>query len=60
MKTRCKLRYKELNHILTYKQEVFRGLSKLNDLDRSKMRYGEDEKPDQDLRLVTCDLSSLI
>ena len=60
MKTRCKLRCKEANDDLTHRQEVSRRRSKRDDLDRANIRYGEDEEPNQDVRLVRCDLSSLM
>ncbi len=41
-------------------QEGSRGRSKLNDLDRANIRDGGDTVPDLDVRLVTCELSSLV
>ncbi len=60
MKTRCKLRCKEASDVLTHWHKGSRGRSKLDDLDRANIRYGEDKEPNQDARLVTCDLSSLV
>ena len=60
MKTRCKLRWKEANGGWTHRQEVSHGRSKRDDLDRANIRYGEDDEPNQEVRLVRYDLSSLM
>ena len=60
LKTRCKLRRKKASDVLTHWQEASHGRSKPHDLDRTNIRYQEDTEPDQDVRLVTCELSSLV
>ena len=60
MKARCKSRCKEASDVLTHRQKASRGRSKLDDLNRANIRYREDEEPDQDIRLVTRELSSLV
>ena len=42
------------------RREASHGRSKVDSLDKEDIRQGESESSNQDMRLVTCELSSLV
>lgn len=45
---------------LAHRREASRGRSNLDDLGREDIRHGENGESSRDMRLVTCELSSLV